>query len=382
MRIIDADKVYMYPDEGHMKAWFDEFNMRFFDNKLPLIRLDVEYGQKHTVGCFYSPKGKKGLSGFHPEECCILLNFRFFTTEDVWRNTMLHEMLHYFVYMKYGETSQSHGKEFKAEAKRINAISGFKIDTYSEEILFRPKPSITEHWGEKFDQEVIIGNYEETIPDEFVDEDTHEIYKLERCIRSFSFRTKRRFIPEIIDNMRNVRGNIEWFQVDEGCQMLFLLPITTAVPSFKPEETYYEMFVDQNGRSNGFGPIKWTKLGRTEFVNDGVQGYVPGQRKDGFRQQYFRDAKEIGRLAAEMLVKRYIEQPRWYRTTIHSSYQVKPSCGDYAIHVDSRFRALVAMTPKKILINPVYSNIMMEHIMSADTDLLADEIARVILSRQ
>ena len=36
MRIIDADKKYMYPDEELMKEWFNEFNKRFFEGKLPL----------------------------------------------------------------------------------------------------------------------------------------------------------------------------------------------------------------------------------------------------------------------------------------------------------------------------------------------------------
>lgn len=382
MRIIDADKVYMFPDVEHMKKWFTEFNARFFDSKLPPIELRVGWDGKHTLGSFCDPT-KHFPEGFYPEKCSITLNNWFFRPEDEWRNTMVHEMVHYFVYKKYGKTSLWHGKEFRAEAKRINAISDFKIETYSRGKSFRPKPSITEHWGNNFDQEVILGCYRETFIDDFEDEDTHEIFKIEMSDfdHRFSFRTKRRYIPEIIDNMRNVRGEIRWFQVDECCQKLFLLPITTAVPSFKSEDIY-RGFVDEADLFDDFGPIKWTYLGTTEFRDDGVQGYVPGQRKEEFRQQYFRDAKEVGELAAEVLVKRYVEHPRWYKTTIHGTCNVKPSCGDYTIQVDSRFNPLVAMTPKRILINPVHSDIMMGHIKNGDTDLLAKEIARVILSRQ
>lgn len=197
----------------------------------------------------------------------------------------------------------------------------------------------------------------------------------------FSFRTQRRYIPEIIDNMRNVRGNIKWFQVDECCQKLFLLPLTTAVPSFKPEDIY-DSFADEVDLLNDFGPIKWTHLGTTEFIDDSVQGYTPGQRKEEFRQQYFRDAKEIGQLAADMLIKRYVEHPRWYTSTVHGTYTAKPSCGEYTIQVDSRFNPLVAMTPKRILINPVHSDIMMDYIKNGRAELLANEISRVILSRQ
>ena len=382
MKIIDADKKYMFPDVEHMKQWFDEFNARFFESKLPPIKLCAGWVGKNTLGAFHDPT-KHFPTGFYPEKCHITLNDWFFDTEDEWRDIMVHEMVHYYVYMKYGKTAQGHGKEFKAEAKRINEMSEFNIQTYVKTRTFRPKPSITDHWGQIFDNEVILGSYHETFIEDYEDEDTYEIFKIERCDfnHRFSFRTMRRYIPEIIDNMRNVRGNIKWFQVDECCQKLFLLPITTAVPSFKPEDTY-DSFVDEEDLLNDFGPIKWTHLGTTEFIDDSVQGYAPGQRKEEFRQQYFRDAKEIGQLAAEMLIKRYVEHPRWYTSTVHGTYKAKPSCGEYSILVDSRFKPLVAMTPKKILINPVHSDIMMDNIKNGRTELLANEISRVILSRQ
>ena len=40
------------------------------------------------------------------------------------------------------------------------------------------------------------------------------------------------------------------------------------------------------------------------------------------------------------------------------------------------------MTPKRILINPVHSAVMMDAIKSENTESLAKEITRVILSRQ
>ena len=296
---------------------------------------------------------------------------------------MLHEMVHYFVYMKYGKTIQGHGKEFKAEVKRINAMSEFEIDTYAKTRTFRPKPSITDNWGKHFNDEIILGSYHESYIEDIEDEDTHEVFKIDlwKSSHSFSFRTKRRNIPEIIDNMRNVRGELEWYQVDECCQKLYLLPVTTAVPSFKPEDIY-RAFVDEADLFDDFGPIKWTHLGTTEFREDGIRGYSSGARKEEIRQKFFRDAREIGNLAAETLVKRYIEHPRWYTSSVHGTNVIKPSCGEYSIQVDSRFNPLVAMTSKKILINPVHSSVMMDDIKNGDAESLAKEITRVILSRQ
>lgn len=310
MKILDADKAYLFPDVEHMEKWFDEFNGRFFNNELPHIELCVGYRGKNTMGGFHKPTEELPI-GFHPEKCWIMLNALFFDSEDEWRNTMVHEMVHYYVYMKHGTSVRSHGKEFKAEAKRINAISEFKIDTYVRTRSFHPKPSITDNWGSHFEDEIILGRYRETIIEELEDDETHEIVQIQypNVAHIFSFRTKRRYIPEIIDNMRNFSGEIDWFQVDACCQKLFLLPVTTAVPSFKTEDIYRD-FDEEKDLLNDFGPVKWTHLGTTTFREDGVQGYSTGQRKEDIRQKYFRDAEEIGHLAAEMLVKRYREHPR------------------------------------------------------------------------
>ena len=382
MKILDADKIYMFPDVEHMKKWFDEFNARFFANELPPIELRVGWAGKHILGCFHDPT-KHFPNGFYPEKCCITLNNWFFDSEDEWRDTMVHEMVHYYVYMKYGKTVQGHGKEFKAEAKRINEMSEFNIQTYVRTRTFRPKPSLTNHWGDNFDEEVILGCYRQTFMEDFDTEDEDiGIIPIERTAKVFSFRTKSRYIPEIIDNMRNVRGSIDWFLIDEGCQALFLLPVTTAVPSFKPEDIFNHFIIDADDLLNDFGPAKLTLLGTTEFREDQVQGYYPGNRKEDSRQQYFRDAEEIGQLAADCLVKQYVKHSRWFTSTIHGTHNIKPLSGEYTIQVDSRFKPLVAMTPKRILVNPVHSDLMMDAVTEGKTEKLAKEITRVILSRQ
>ena len=381
MIILDADKKYMYPEVGLMRQWFDEFNKRFFDNKLPPVEIKVIWGEKNTLGGFWRPE-RRINDPFRPEDCAIVFNCRFFEPEDEWRNIMVHEMVHYDVYMVYGTCVKSHGKEFKAIARRINASSEFEIDTYTRNKSFRPKPSTTDHWGDRFDEEIILGSYWQTALEDFSDEDIGvSLIEIRQPGKGFSFRTKRRYIPEIIDNMRSIRGEIEWYQVDECCQKLFLLPITTAVPSFKPEDIYHPI-IDEADVFDDFGPIKWTHLGTTEFREDGVKGFKPGNRRNDFRQKFYRDAEEIGRLAADRLVKQYKEHSRWFTSTIHGTHNIKPSSGEYTIQVDSRFKPLVAMTPKRILVNPVPSDLMMEAVKEGDTEKLAREITRVILSRR
>ena len=97
MKILDSDKIYMFPDDQLMKEWFDEFNHRFFEDELEPIELKVGYLAKRTHGAFHAPPQDR-CPGFHPDKCSILLNCRFFDSEDEWRNTFLHEMVHYYNY--------------------------------------------------------------------------------------------------------------------------------------------------------------------------------------------------------------------------------------------------------------------------------------------
>ena len=392
MKILDSDKRYMLPDERLMKEWFEEFNHRFFEDKLEPIELKVGYLQKRTHGSFYSPPQDR-CPGFHPEKCSIKLNCRFFDSEDEWRNIVLHEMVHYASYKQTDGKDHGHGKTFKGIAKRINDTSEFNITTYYQGRDYRPGWDQVKNWEKQRERDFVIGHFFQTWIEDFVDEETNEIIKIDRVSSSVTFKTTKAYMPEVIDNLSSVRGFINWFEVTACCQKLALIRSVNYTPDYHEEylaeEGWFEedikdgkMIEDEFGPVKEFGPIECRFLGTTSYVDGEITGYDAGKLRSSFRRQYFQDAREIGNLAAEKLVDLYQKTPQWFKTNHHGTYRMKPSKANYTIDVDSRFIALVAMTPKRIQINPVRSDTMMECIRQGDSAGLAKEISRVILSRE
>ena len=392
MKILDPDKRYMFPDEQLMKEWFDEFNHRFFENRLEPIELKMWYLRKRTHGEFCYPPPSR-CPGFHPDKCHIRLNGRFFDSEDEWRNTLLHEMVHYATYKQTDGKDFGHGRAFKSIAKSINEVSEFEITTHYQGRKFRASWDQVKNWERQRQHDFVIGHFTQLWVEDFVDEDTNEIIKIDRVSSSATFKTTKAYIPEIIDNLSSVKGEIRWFEVTGCCQKLALLRGVNYTPDYREEylakSGWFEedikegkMIDDEYGPVSEFGPIECRFLGTSSFEDGEIAGYGAVKLRSSFRNKYFQDAEEIGKLAAERLASLYKKTPQWFKTSHHGTYGIKPSDGNYTIEVDSRFIALVAMTPKKIQINPVRSDFMMEFVRQGNTESLAKEITRVILNRQ
>ena len=390
MRILDSDKKYMFPDVESMKTWFDEFNHRFFGRNLVPITFKTGSLEKRTHGIFIQGSSRPG---FNPEQCEIILNEKIFTSEDKWRNTFLHEMVHYAVYKQTNGGNHGHDKEFKRIASRINKESRFKIETYIHGRVFRPRRKEVENWEKNRCRDFIIGRVSRHWKEDFVDEDTEEVINIERRSSIATFKTTKAYLPEIIDNLDGKWNEIEWFEVTACCQKLALIRPVNYTPDYREEylceRPWFEgdikngrMINDGYGPVQEFGPIECRFLGTTVIQDGVISGYNPGSIRSSFRKQYFQNAEEIGTLAAEKLVALYQKSPQWYITKHHGTYDMKPTTGDFTIEVDSRFIALVAMTPKRIQINPVRSDLMMDFVQKGDCDSLAKEITRVIKSRQ
>ncbi len=393
MKILDPENKYMFPTEDLMKIWFEEFNNRFFEGKLEPIELKVGYLSKRTHGSFYSPPQER-CPGVHPDKCSIKLNGRFFDCEDEWRNTLLHEMIHYAAYKESNGVDYGHGKTFKRISKRINGNSEFIIKTNYEGRHFQPEWNQVQNWEERCRRDFVIGRFYHIWKEDFEDEDTEEIIPIERTTSIATFKTTDAYIPEIIDNLSScANGEIKWFKVTACCQRLVLIKAVNYTPDYHEEylcnSGWFEddiidgiMTVSEYGPTSEFGPIECQFLGTTDISDGIIEGYSVGPLRSYFRQQYFRNAEEIGKLAANKLVSIYQNTPQWFKTSHHGVYQMKPSDGNYTIEADSRFIALVAMTPKKIQINPVRSDTMMGFIKEGDSESLAKEITRVIQRRE
>ena len=114
---------------------FLEYNKEYFDGCLIMPKLSTYIGNT-SMGIF-SVKTKRS---FVQKEISIARNFNL-TTEEL-RDLLLHEMIHEYVYDKYGK--MNHGKEFKRKMKEFNQLYGFDIRKNSKHLFkkYRNKKSI------------------------------------------------------------------------------------------------------------------------------------------------------------------------------------------------------------------------------------------------
>lgn len=130
--LLDAD---LCPD---IHTLFVTYNQQYFENLLGVCT--VEWSDRMTLcaGLCYMKGNRKTLENRH---CVIrlsrpLLQYRPFSDTI---NTLLHEMIHAYIFIKQGGTldRDGHGPDFQAQMQRINGLAGSTITvfhTFHEEV--------------------------------------------------------------------------------------------------------------------------------------------------------------------------------------------------------------------------------------------------------
>ena len=105
---------------------FNEYNELFFENSLMKINLSWSTKMTSCAGLFITDDNK--IPAIRLSE--PLLKYR--SLKEI-RETLLHEMIHAFCYVKKYDMSDDlsgHGKYFKMKMKEINKLTGFQITIY------------------------------------------------------------------------------------------------------------------------------------------------------------------------------------------------------------------------------------------------------------
>ena len=106
----------MKPTLTLMQTWFDEFNAKVFENKLPRVRITFNNTYRQ-LGQFYWGAGR-GIG--------IKISLYYDRTEEQYRNCLLHEMCHLYCY-KQGWVHEGHGARWHAIADKAYRITGLYI---------------------------------------------------------------------------------------------------------------------------------------------------------------------------------------------------------------------------------------------------------------
>lgn len=111
----------MMPSVEYIQQHFDEFNTRYFSGALPPIPVKLSHA-KGFLGKVTFTRRKQGLFGrYHNEDFVLRINVRIDLPEDLIEDTILHEMIHYFIAVNQFRDTSAHGQLFRREMARINA---------------------------------------------------------------------------------------------------------------------------------------------------------------------------------------------------------------------------------------------------------------------
>lgn len=104
-----------------LRRWFDEFNERYFGGELPTVPLRITRARKYFGKLDYIETGK-GNQRSH----AILIAGK--QSIDDTRDTLLHEMVHLYIYTKGLDEQDDHGPNFKKEYLRVTGKEYVNLD--------------------------------------------------------------------------------------------------------------------------------------------------------------------------------------------------------------------------------------------------------------
>lgn len=114
-----------------LRAWFVQFNTDYFGGELPEPRLLVSTA--HTqLGQFSCRRVRKGLfRGYTTTGYTIKVSDYYQMEEHDYQQTLLHEMIHYYISYTGARDTSAHGRLFRQLAARINEVGGWRITVSS-----------------------------------------------------------------------------------------------------------------------------------------------------------------------------------------------------------------------------------------------------------
>lgn len=138
----------MKPTVDYLEKKFDEFNELCFEGSLPKIDIELTTS-KHFLGRFCY---KVRRFTRKPYDTKIKINRRLDCEESLIEDTLIHEMIHYYIFDKKFKDTSTHGQLFRNMMASIN-------ETYKRHITISHKPTekeMAQLAGEKKKTHVVV----------------------------------------------------------------------------------------------------------------------------------------------------------------------------------------------------------------------------------
>jgi predicted SprT family Zn-dependent metalloprotease len=117
----------MKPTITQMNKWFEEFNKKVFDGKLPKVPIKFNNTYRQLGQFYWGPT--RGIG--------IKISLFYDRTEELYRNCLLHEMCHLYCYQQ-GWKHEGHGPRWKAIADKAYRITGLYIQRCEDARGWKP----------------------------------------------------------------------------------------------------------------------------------------------------------------------------------------------------------------------------------------------------
>lgn len=123
----------MIPTVEYIQTRFDEYNALYFDGALPSLPIKLSNARTFLGKLCYKKQRAWLFGPYHYSDFVLRINTRLDMDEELLEDTILHEMIHYFIAVNHWRDTRTHGQLFRREMKRINEKGGRHIS-----ISFRP----------------------------------------------------------------------------------------------------------------------------------------------------------------------------------------------------------------------------------------------------
>ena len=130
----------MIATTSYLYSKFDKFNEMFFDNELPPIKLLVNR-TKNTMGTFRYAIRREGRRVVEETPKHITISKYYDVTEKELNETLIHEMIHYYICYKKISDNNAHGYQFQKLAKQISDSSEYNITITFDNKSVKPSRS-------------------------------------------------------------------------------------------------------------------------------------------------------------------------------------------------------------------------------------------------
>lgn len=116
----------MRPTKEYIERSIQEINAQCFNGELPMLPVIISNGSRR-LGCLMYTRKKKMLRGYVNTDFRMSISTRYDFTEEQIRDTICHEMIHYYIAWKQLKDTSPHGDLFRAIMAKINKEHGYHM---------------------------------------------------------------------------------------------------------------------------------------------------------------------------------------------------------------------------------------------------------------